>query len=267
MISIGEMRRHPFFTADSGVIAIIAKDNTTPTDVLYKIVKNCSNYTSRKLIFSNAILNNPAYNSIKKYIKRRTLSKNKISKSINESTLSELADLLDAESKESEESRIKRWTKEFITMKHECHVCYDSDTEEDYNPKRNEPWPDYLIILDDITNINKDAIYRFILAQKKKTSLRIKLVMICREPEILDQELMKLPDFWFLFSGLSDDEISHIHNNKSPYELQEKEFLEVYNQATKSNEFLYIDKCSYRSGFCDIIKMNSPKETDEPIYI
>lgn len=258
---------------------ILAKKKTGKTTVLYKIVKDCCTNETTVIVFSATVDKDPIQIEIKKYCKKMKIPYvgytsmkdedvdvlevlvNKLTEEARERALEENPPSNDEGSEESysdsEDGEYNRYhPNRNHNHKPKTLVLFedseeDSEVDEHRPKKRKNKYraPEYLIILDDLSNELKSKV----LAKLSKTNrwYNSKLIMSTQYKNDILPEIYKQFDYALLFRGEPLEKLETIHKDldlSTDFEL----FQQLYYNATeKPHNFLYIDVRNekYRHNF------------------
>jgi hypothetical protein len=131
-------------------------------------------------------------------------------------------------------------------------LCESDDEEDDIVTKRRKnkyQSPEYILILDDMSNELKTKTIQKLLKENRHYAL--KCIISSQHLKDMKPESRKQIDFYLLFKNQPQQILEIVHSDSSS-KLTEAQFNEVYNAATNEPySFLYIDTTlnKYRKNF------------------
>jgi len=234
-------------------IIIFAKKKSGKTTTLAKIVRDCSTTDTTVMVFASTLDKDRNHLAIKQYCKRHgipyvgytSMKDNDID--VIEVLLQKLKD--DAAAEEESESD----EEEIVTNKRNQLVLFESsEYSEDEAPRRRKnkfQAPEYLIILDDLSNELKSKVLTTFCKQNRhyKCKIIISTQYCC---DVLP-ETIKQCDYALIFKGESREKLQKIHKDLD-LALEFDVFEKIYHNATAVKySFLYISARTeeYRRNF------------------
>ena len=117
----------------------------------------------------------------------------------------------------------------------------DEEEEEEKKPKKSKfRSPEYLIILDDLSNELKNPALKALL--KKNRHFKSKVIVSSQYLNDLEPESRKQMDYILVFKGQPQKKLDEIYRD-ADVAVSPEEFYEIYKSATESlYSFLYIDR-------------------------
>ena len=238
-------------------IFLCAKKKSGKTSAIYKIIKESVGRDTRIIAFVSTLYKDDNWKTIKKWCSLKGLEFEGHT-SINEDgvdILDELVNRLQIEAKEAEEqaelnSRVSALEKK-VGIKNLVSTMDDSDDDEDEKPKKKEKKraPEYIIILDDLSNELKSR--SLVTLLKKNRHFHAKIILSSQYLNDVLPEGRKQMDYFLVFRGIPEKKLDEIYVDAG-ININKKEFYDVYKFATeKEYSFLYIatKDISFRRNF------------------
>lgn len=233
-------------------IFILAKKKSGKTTVLFKVIKECCSKDTHVIVFSSTVNKDPSHLAIKRMCKLAKIPYTGYTSIIDDSEggkINIIEELirklqLDAEDdNKSEEDEPKN--------KHPLIMFEDSPSEEENDHKRKSKYraPEYMIIIDDLSNELKGPIINRLL--KFNRHFKMKVIISTQYVHDLKPEALKQMDYCLVFKGERQDKLEKLHKDID-LALDFDTFLEIYYNATDEKfQFLYIDvrNETYRRNF------------------
>ena len=233
-------------------IIIFAKKKSGKTTTLNKIVRDCATTDTTVMVFASTLDKDRNHISIKQYCKSHRIPYIGYTsmKDDDIDIIDVLLQKLKAEAAEEEQSDSEE--DEIVIPKKEQIVLFESDEDSEDEPKRRKnkfQAPQYLIILDDLSNELKSKVLTTLTKQNRhyKCKIIISTQYCC---DVLP-ETIKQCDYALIFKGESKEKLQKIHGNLD-LALDFDVFEEIYHNATKEKfSFLYISARTeeYRRNF------------------
>jgi hypothetical protein len=238
-------------------IFCVAKKNSGKTTVVYNIVKECCTRDTTVLVFASTVDKDETHLCIKQYCKDHSIPylayiSMKQHDEVKVDIIDTLIDKLQAEAKEEEQSDTDD-EEETSSSKNEIEL-FDSDAEdeEEKAPKRRKNKyraPEYMIILDDISNELKSATLVKLL--KMNRHFKMKVIVSSQYVNDLLPESIKQMDYCLIFKGEPLIKLQKLYKDLD-LGIDFETFRQYYKIATNEKYgFLYIDarKQLFRKNF------------------
>ena len=233
-------------------INIVARKRSGKTNLVYNIIKKCSDKNTQIHIFCSTCLKDSAWIEIIKYLENRgnpiythTSIVDEERQNLVEKFMMDNSIIADSE--DSEDSSDIDYG--FL----EIGKPYVDEVEEKKKKRKNRKpkyvSPDHLLIFDDLSTELKDkhlsALY------KQNRHYRAKVLTSSQGLNDIPPMSRKQQDYWILMKGLNQEKLEIAHRD-ADVGVPFKQFQQVYKEATvKPYSFLYIDTRTdtYRSCF------------------
>ena len=227
-------------------IFLCAKKKSGKTVVLSKCIKECIGKKTKIIAFVSTLYKDDTWKAIRDYCKKKKIDFEGHTSLMEEGVdqLSELVDRLQNEAQDDEEE--KEMDSRVSSLERKLGMCDiqfdgDSDEEDDDLPKKKEKYlaPEYLIILDDLSNELKSR--SLVTLLKKNRHFKAKILISSQYLNDLLPESRKQMDVFLVFRGQPRKKIDEIHRD-ADVNVDPEEFYDIYKFATeKDYSFLYID--------------------------
>jgi len=242
-------------------IFLCAKKKSGKTSTIYKIIKECMGKKTKVIAFVSTLHKDATWKSIREYCE------GKGNEFIGHTSLKEDGeDLLDTLVKELESEAEKEYDDNNIDERLKqlerklCPVLCEVDSDDDEPKKKRErkekyQSPEYLILLDDLSNELKSKSLVSLL--KKNRHFKAKIIVSSQYLNDLLPESRKQQDYFLVFKGQSNEKLEEIRRD-ADVGLEEEELRDVYKFATeKQFSFLYIDtrNNTFRRNFNYLIQI------------
>jgi hypothetical protein len=228
-------------------IFLVARKKSGKTSVIYKIVKDCVDKHTTVVAFVSTLYKDDNWIAIRKYCTSHNIP------FIGHTSLKEAGDdkleaLVDKLLKEAEENEIK---KNEPKKKKVNILALDSDEEdEDHARKSKFRTPEYLIILDDLSNELKSN--SLVALLKNNRHFKAKVIVSSQYLNDLLPESRQQLDYFLVFKGQPKEKLEVIYKDADIAAIPFNEFNKIYEIATREPySFLYIDRHNqtYRKNF------------------
>lgn len=207
-------------------IFLCAKKKSGKTSTIFKILKTCCGSNTKIIVFCSTLHKDSSWETIQAWADHYGHPFNG-----NTSLKEDGVDLLD----ELVEGLEKKTTP---AAKIRNILDSDSEDEEEKKPSRTRS-PEYIIILDDLSNQLKSSSLTTLL--KKNRHFKCKILISSQYLNDIPPESRKQMDYWILFKGHPKKKLLEIYQDADisvPFET----FEAIYDFATeKPFSFLYID--------------------------
>lgn len=247
-VDVRPIRGFDLFPEIYANIFMCAKKKSGKTVSIYKIIKECSGKNTKIIAFVSTLYKDSTWKTIRDYCKHKDLDFEGFT-SINEDgvdRINELVERLQEEAKEEEEDEALDKRVEALERKLKMRLPIqtnfdDSDEDDEDKPKKKEKYrsPEYLIILDDLSNELKSR--SLVTLLKKNRHFRSKIIVSSQYLNDLLPEARKQIDTWMVFRGQPKKKLDEIYRD-ADVNVDVEEFYDIYKFATeKEFSFLYID--------------------------
>lgn len=229
-------------------IYLVARKRSGKTNLIYNILKKCSNKETQIHIFCSTCLKDRAWIEIIKYLENKGNIVHKHTSIVNEDGINLVEKfMLDNSVQVSSESDSEESDSDYGYLE-----IGKPDPEEKKKRKKRKPkWiaPDHILIFDDLSTELKDKHLSALYKQNRHYRAKV----ITSSQGLLDIPPMsrKQQDYWILMKGLNLEKLEIVYKD-ADIGIPFKQFLQVYKEATqKPYSFLYIDTRTdaYRSCF------------------
>lgn len=226
---------------------LCAKKKSGKTSSIYKIIKECAGRDTKIIAIVSTLYKDATWKTIREYCKLKGLGFEGFT-SINEDgvdRIDELVERLQEEAKEDEDEeaidkRVAALEKK-MRMKCPIQTNNDSDEEDEDKPKKKLKYraPEYIIILDDLSNEMKSR--SLVTLLKKNRHFRAKIILSSQYLNDLLPEARKQMDYFMIYRGQPKKKLDEIYRD-ADVNVDVEEFYDIYKFATeKEYSFLYID--------------------------
>jgi hypothetical protein len=246
-------------------IFCVAKKNSGKTTVVYNIVKECCTRDTTVLVFASTVDKDETHLCIKQYCKDHSIPylgyiSMKQHDEVKVDIIDTLIDKLQTEAKELSEQSDEEDDEETNSSKNEIEL-FDSDAEDEdedvqtskmqRRKRRKNKYraPEYMIILDDISNELKSATLVKLL--KMNRHFKMKVIVSSQYVNDLLPESIKQMDYCLIFKGEPLIKLQKLYKDLD-LGIDFETFLKYYKIATEEKYgFLYIDarKQLFRKNF------------------
>jgi len=219
-------------------VFICAKKKSGKTNVIFKIIKECTDKNTNVIIFSSTVYKDPNMVKITEWLDDRDYTYDVFTDL--EDYLSSIVDEIENNKSEDEESDDQKDEKPKILS--------FSDTKDEIRIRIKKRKPkkvscEYMFIFDDFSSELKDKDISKLLKQHRH--YKSKVIISSQYPLDLRKDGRKQLDYWLLFQGHSDEKLKEIYdlcNLSVTFDM----FKEIYKEATKEKyHFLYIDTVNH----------------------
>jgi len=231
-------------------VFLCAKKKSGKTSTIYKIIKESVGRSTHIIAFVSTLYKDANWKSIRKWCEMKGVEFEGHT-SLNEEgvdMLDELVNRLQDEAKfdEEEEEISRRVSKlERKVGIHKCPVQIDGESDEDdedkQKKKKKEKYraPEYLVILDDLSNELKSR--SLVTLLKKNRHFKAKILLSSQYLNDLLPEARKQLDYFLVYRGQPEKKLDEIYRD-ADVNVDKEEFYDIYKFATeKEYSFLYID--------------------------
>jgi hypothetical protein len=233
-----DIKGHDLFEELYANVFLVAKKKSGKTNVVFKILKECSNKNTRVVIFSSTTNKDDNMKHIIEWLENKKMTFD---------VLDEIGDNLDAIIHEIEnaidDDDLEKEKKSEELKSQPRIVAFNDDDDEmyirvrKYKPKKKAP--EYMFIFDDISSDLKSPTLSKLL--KHNRHYKSKVVISSQYPLDIVPQVRKQLDYWLVFKGQPEDKLKIIYN-ASDLNIPFEEFMEIYKTATEEKfHFLYID--------------------------
>lgn len=215
-------------------VFLCARKKSGKTSCIFKIIKECCNKDTIVVIFCSTIYKDAGWQNIRKYLDMKKIEHidHTSIKSLDgvdqlESIINELQ--LDAEQEEKDKlNPVKKEPKKVNPL-----LCGDDEDDLEITCKRKSKYrvPDYLFIMDDISNELKSKSLIGLL--KKNRHFKATCLISSQYVLDLDPQSRKQVDTWMIFRGQTLEKLQIIYK-EADISIPFDEFLEIYRKATET---------------------------------
>jgi hypothetical protein len=229
-------------------IFLCARKKSGKTSCLYKILKGCSGSNTKIIAFCSTLHKDASWGTIQEWADEKGLPFVGHTSLKDDEGMDQLDALVNelAEPEEEEEEKPKT---DWIDTGYEC-------SEEEEKPRKSRyRYPEYIIVLDDLSTELKSKSVTALL--KKNRHFRAKIIISSQYLNDLLPEARKQLDYLIAFAGHPEKKLLEIHRDTDVH-IPMNEFVQVYKFATSTPySFLYIDCTNgqFRKNFNELIKI------------
>lgn len=222
-------------------VFLTAMKNSGKTSTIFSIIKHAATRDTTVIIFASTVYNDKSWVNIRAFLEMKKIPF-EIHTAIKDEKGNHLNDLVSKLTKEAEEREIEEKANKDMPKKSKVKntLLCDSDDEEEKPKKRSKfRSPDYIIVLDDLSEELKMPSLNALL--KKNRHFRAMTLLSSQDyKDVLPTARANL-DYFIVFGRLTEERLQKVHTDASvkiPFEL----FKKIYYYATKDKyTFLYID--------------------------
>lgn len=246
-------------------IALIAKKKSGKTTALNHILKRCAGKDTTVIFFCSTIYKDKNYVGIRKMLEKKGIDYEVHTslKEDGEDQLDLLISELTEEAKQREEEQKNAGQKDdepkytnndiLNELSKEGgfhHYLNKMDEQEEKKPRKSKyRMPEYIIVLDDLSNQLKSTSLETLL--KKNRHFFSKVIMSTQYIHDLAPESLKQLDYWLIYRGQPKDKLQKIYKD-ADLSIDFDLFEALYKDSTNDKfGFLYIDtnNMEFRKGF------------------
>ena len=240
-----EIRGSDLFGEIYANVFLCAKKKSGKTSTIYKIIKECTGRDTKIIAFVSTLYKDSTWETIRKYCKLKKIDFEGHT-SINEDgvdMINELVEKLQDDAKDEDEdreldSRVAALEKQMKI----CPISVDDDSDEEQEKKKKKEKkqaPEYIIILDDLSNELKCR--SLVTLLKKNRHFKAKIILSSQYLNDMLPEARKQMDYFLIFRGQPKKKLDEIYRD-ADVAVDAEEFYDIYKFATeKEFSFLYID--------------------------
>ena len=225
-------------------VFLCARKKSGKTSCIYKILQKCCGPKTRIVAFCATLHKDPSWETIQTWAEHKGLPFIGHTSIIDEETktdlLKELIQGLEQRD-EPEEKKVKSILDD------------DSDSEEEPERPAKYQYPEYIFILDDLSDeLKRPSVTTFL---KKNRHFRAKILVSSQYLNDLNPMARKQLDYYILFGGNSEDKIEEVRKGAG-MSISPARFWQLYKFATSDQfSFLYYDWAdkSFRRNFNTLI--------------
>jgi predicted transcriptional regulator len=231
-------------------VNIVARKRSGKTNLIYNILKKCSNKTTAIHIFCSTCLKDRAWVEIIKFLESRGNPVYTHTSIVDEEGLNLVEQfMIDNSARDDTDSNSDSSSSEDYGY---LEINKPDEEEKKKKRKPRKPkWvaPDHILIFDDLSTELKDKHLSALYKQNRHYRAKV----ITSSQGLLDIPPMsrKQQDYWILMKGLNQEKIEIAHKD-ADIGIPFNQFQKVYKEATiKPYSFLYIDTRTdtYRTCF------------------
>ena len=247
-------------------IALIAKKKSGKTTALHHILKRCAGRDTNVIFFCSTIYKDKNYVGIRNMLKKKNINF-EIHTSLKEDGIDQLDELLAQLEEEAKERELAIENGELDEEKEPEHTFEDLmnalakesgftqfmskvEPEEEKKPRKSKyRMPDYIIVLDDLSNQMKAKSLETLL--KKNRHYFSKVIMSTQYIHDLKPESLKQLDYWLVYGHQPEEKLMKIYKDADIH-VDFDLFNRIYKDATSQKySFLYIDtnNMTFRKNF------------------
>jgi hypothetical protein len=235
-------------------IFILAKKKSGKSNAVYNIIKNCASKDTNVLVFSSTVNKDQIHVAIKQLCKIAKIPYTSYTSIIDDSSgekINIIEELIHKLQLEAENDNKSEDSDDIVKEKHPLILFEDSDDEDEKKAKKKSKYraPEYIIVIDDLSNELKGPIINRLL--KFNRHFKMKVIISTQYVHDLKPEALKQMDYCLIFKGERKDKLEKLHKDLD-LALNFDTFLEIYYNATDEKyQFLYIDVRNeeYRKNF------------------
>jgi hypothetical protein len=215
----GKFKGSKLFSEPYGNIAIYGRKKSGKSSCIFKIIQECAGRNTTVILFVSTIKVDPSYKAIKAWLKERGISCISFSSTEGDSRENHLADLISHMQKNEDDSDADD---------DEPHINAD---DEKSKPSRAPKAPEYLIILDDLSEaeLRSKPVYTLL---KHNRHFKSKVIISSQDVKDITPKSLKQIQTFILFPNLDEDRLSFVYK-KASFPIDEPTFMKMYKQATK----------------------------------
>ena len=237
-IKTENIKGHAYIPMLYSNVFICARKGSGKTTVLFNILKNCINKSTKVVIFCSTHNNDRGWIKIKEWLNDRK-QPHVFYDAIFDDTVSNIEMLIEKLKLDAEQ---KQQNKKDGKLAPKSLLFNDAKEKTDKPHKEKQKAPKYFIVFDDISNelrAKKDV--QTLL--KHMRHFRSKIVVSSQFPNDLDPASRMQIDFWMMFKGFSEDRLEQVYPQLDLNDMDFEKFYKIYKDVTKEpHHFLYIDK-------------------------
>tara|TARA_R110001606_G_scaffold228669_1_gene376662 strand:+ start:262 stop:1086 length:825 start_codon:yes stop_codon:yes gene_type:complete len=229
-------------------INLVARKRSGKTNLIYNILKKCSDKNTQIHIFCSTCLKDRAWVQIIKFLESRGNPVITHTSIVDEDGVNHVEQFMLANSARDETTDEESSESEDYGF---LEINKPSEPVPKARKKRKPKWiaPDHILIFDDLSTELKDKHLSALYKQNRHYRAKV----ITSSQGLLDIPPMsrKQQDYWILMKGLNQEKLEIAYKD-ADVGIPFKQFLKVYKEATvKPYSFLYIDTRTdtYRSCF------------------
>lgn len=232
-------------------IFLCSKKKSGKTSTIYKILNSCSSRDTKVVAFCSTLYKDPSWETITAWCESNGLDfTGHTSLKDDDGT-----DLLDQLIHELETGDTEPVVKEPEQKNDWVDEPFDSSLKKKKKKSKYRA-PEYIIILDDLSNELKSTSVTALL--KKNRHFKSKIILSSQYLNDLLPAARKQLDYLILFRGHPDKKLVEVHRD-ADVSIPISQFQELYKFATKEAfSFLYIDTTTgkFRRNFNSVIKIS-----------
>ena len=242
-------------------IFICARKKSGKSNLIYNIIKKCSNKRTKILIFSPTYHKDAIYNEkLTELMDKKRIDYEICHDIINENGENLLEEFIDCEeNKNSMSSDEEELEGDEVRPLNPIVFDHPQEEKKKRKPKIKILSPETIIIIDDCSHSLKDAVVSKLL----KINRHLKTKVIISSQNLTDMYLQSIRqlDYLIVFKGLKTNiqKLKQIYDN-TDLTPSFDEFKKIYEYATEGNyNFLYIDvvNSAFRKNFNESIEMSA----------
>lgn len=242
-------------------IFICARKKSGKSNLIYNIIKKCSNKRTKILIFSPTYHKDAIYNEkLTELMDKKRIDYEICHDIINENGENLLEEFIDCEeNKNSMSSDEEELEGDEVRPLNPIVFDHPQEEKKKRKPKIKILSPETIIIIDDCSHSLKDAVVSKLL----KINRHLKTKVIISSQNLTDMYLQSIRqlDYLIVFKGLKTNiqKLKQIYDN-TDLTPSFDEFKKIYEFATEGNyNFLYIDvvNSAFRKNFNESIEMSA----------
>jgi hypothetical protein len=233
-------------------IFITARKNSGKSNLVYRIVENCTNRYTKVLIFAATVNKDPVYKKLIKMLTKRNID-TVASTDFMVDGIDLLAEFMANNTSEKPAETPKEEKLKLDLFPEPPRIAEQSDALfHNASPRKSSKKaiePNYLVILDDLgTECRHPSVTQLL---KTNRHYHAKVIVSSQQVTDLDPASRRQLDYMLLLGGIPRDKLTLMYNS-GDFNIQLNEFLDLYGDATEAKySFLYCDITggTYRKNF------------------
>ena len=227
---------YDMFPVQYSNIFITARKNSGKSNLVYRIVENCTNRYTKVLIFAATVNKDPVYKKLIKMLTKRNIDTVASTDFIVDG-IDMLAEFMANKTEKPDEKP---------QVKLELDLFPEPPVKKS---KKKAIDPNYLVILDDLgTECRQPSVAQLL---KTNRHYHAKVIISSQHATDLDPASRRQLDYMLLLGGIPRDKLALIYNS-GDFNIQLNEFIDLYGDATAVKySFMYckITGGTYRKNF------------------
>ena len=229
---------YDMFPVQYSNIFITARKNSGKSNLVYRIVENCTNRYTKVLIFAATVNKDPVYKKLIKMLTKRNID-----------TVASTDFMVDGIDLLAEFMANNTGEKPAEKPEEKLQLDLFPEPPPPRKSKKKAIEPNYLVILDDLgTECRHPSVTQLL---KTNRHYHAKVIISSQHATDLDLASRRQLDYMLLLGGIPRDKLTLIYNS-GDFNIQLNEFIDLYGDATAVKySFMYCDITggTYRKNF------------------